>query len=496
MVLLRRTAALLHLACAAADVKSDGDAALGPPADDITVDLSRTAAGPITYQGSGILYGFSADASLPPSNYSRAVKLQHFRGGGGHSAPGYELDQGAGFDRLWSSAEAMIKRAHAEGAKAILVICDLWAKFDGGAGRTNLPGQNSSWVMYDAFIDNIILKAKALDTRVAASIQFELWNEPARGFFGFADDQAAWSTYLQMWSRGFKRLRAAIPGAVIVGPSIWGGADPENAPCNKTAGLFNQWLDEVKASDTFPDVLSWHVLYDSFDTDYNPSPAWEVPRLLAAIKQRGLNESVKLMINEYGGGKAQDGPSSAAWWVANLERYNIAGCRSIECACCTDPNLSCMLQNASGLGDGSIVAAQAFTTTPIFDVYAAYASMAGDLVGVDISAAQTAPFDAVAAIDTTGAKAAWVLLGQAQNETGPYTTLPYNATVTVLGLSAASVLVRGGNVNVTVGGSPGYPLEHVPTTTMPVDALGRLHLSLMLGGPHANDWYFVKLTQP
>ena len=98
----------------------------------------HTAAGPITHQGSGVLYGFSADASLPPSNYSRAVKLQYYRGGGGHSAPGYELDQGAGFDRLWASAEAMIKRAHVEDAKAILVICDLWAKFDGGAGRASM----------------------------------------------------------------------------------------------------------------------------------------------------------------------------------------------------------------------------------------------------------------------------------------------------------------------------------------------------------------------
>ena len=95
-----------------------------------------------------------------------------------------------------------------------------------------------------------------------------------------------------MWSRGFKHLRAAIPGAVIVGPSIWCGADPESAPDNATAGLFNQWLDETKASteqnktkqnktkNTFPDVLSWHVLYDAFDTDYSPSPAWEVPRLV------------------------------------------------------------------------------------------------------------------------------------------------------------------------------------------------------------------------
>ena len=60
------------------DVKTD---------DDITVHLTKSR-GPISHLGSGILYGFSADAFLPPQNYSRAVKIRHYRGGGGHSAPG------------------------------------------------------------------------------------------------------------------------------------------------------------------------------------------------------------------------------------------------------------------------------------------------------------------------------------------------------------------------------------------------------------------------
>ena len=204
----------------------------------------------------------------------------------------------------------MVLRAHAEDAKAIVIFCDLWAKFDNGAGRGQIPGDNSSWTKYEAFVDNIVGKVKAMDAGVAASIQFELWNEPARGFFWRGNDQAAWSQYLAMWSRGFKRLRAAIPAAVIIGPSIWGGADPESKPGNATAGLFNQWLDETKKSDTFPDILSWHVLYDSFAGDYNPSPAWEVPRMKASLAARGLpteKGKVKFMINEYGGGKAQNG---------------------------------------------------------------------------------------------------------------------------------------------------------------------------------------------
>ena len=63
-------------------------------------------------------------------------------------------------------------------------------------------------------------------------------------------------------------------------------------------------------------------------------------------------------------------------------------------------------------------------------------------------------------------------------------------------LRATSVIVRDGHVNVTLGGSPGSPLKHVQATTMAVDAGGQLRISVMLGGPHVNNWYFVRLTQP
>ena len=44
-------------------------------------------------------------------------------------------------------------------------------------------------------------------------------------------------------------------------------------------------------------------------------------------------------------------------------------------------------------------------------------------------------------------------------------------------------------MNVTVGVTSGYPLEHVQAVTMPVEAGGQLRMSVMLGEPHANNWY-------
>jgi hypothetical protein len=46
----------------------------------LVVNVSN-AKGPPTYRGSGVLYGFSADATQPPSNYSLGMKLQYYRGG-------------------------------------------------------------------------------------------------------------------------------------------------------------------------------------------------------------------------------------------------------------------------------------------------------------------------------------------------------------------------------------------------------------------------------
>eukprot|EP01046_Picozoa_sp_COSAG06_P043275 COSAG06_NODE_5648_length_3342_cov_1.867407_2_plen_200_part_00 len=187
--------------------------------------------------------------------------------------------------------------------------------------------------------------------------------------------------------------------------------------------------------------------------------------------------------------------------------------------------------------------AQAFTTTPVFDVYAAYGSMSGELVAVNISSSstssstssadgQTAPFDALATIDlnvkptsstvaaTTATAAAWILLGQAQNETGPFSGSAYNASVVVTGLgtgaATAHALVRDGKINVTIGGANGkYPLDHqhgVAATTVTVSAAGEIEIrpigggggggggggsgAMSLGGPHANDWYFIKLNAP
>jgi hypothetical protein len=157
----------------------------------------------------------------------------------------------------------MVKRAHNENAKAIVVMCDLWSDFDSGQGRKLLPGDNASWVMYDAFVDNVAAKVTALGPDMLSTVLFEIWNEPARGFFWRGNDAESYQQYLRMWSRGFKRLRSHFPSALIVGPSIWGGSNcapgtpvPDCDPNNNSEPLFELWLDEVSTRGVESGVVS------------------------------------------------------------------------------------------------------------------------------------------------------------------------------------------------------------------------------------------------
>ena len=310
----------------------------------------------------------------------------------------------------------------------------------------------------------------------------QLWNEPGRGFFCFKTTKAAFTQYVTMWSRGFKRIRAALPDSIMLGPSIWGTPDPSNpsSPVIETE-CFDMWLDEVKKSNTMPNVVAWHVLSDADNDDYNPSPDYAVPRLTQALAERGLPvpPEVTFQVDEYGGGKAQAFAASSAWWMAVLDRYNMGGSREVCDACCQKPTMQCLLQIDDTTGDVS--------TTANWAAYNQYANMTGQRVHVAKALHQTAPFDATAVADPDRKYAA-ILLGQAQNLTGPFSSTVYNATITINGFDSAPYLVSGGNVVVT-------GLKDQSPVTMPV-VNNQLTLELALGGGHAYDWFNIQLHPP
>jgi hypothetical protein len=265
------------------------------------------------------------------------------------------------------------------------------------------------------------------------------------------------------------------------------GPTPAPTPKPREVANFDLFLDEVAANQSMPDIICWHTLSSAGTDDYNPDAAYEVPRMTKALAKRGLPvpPQTKFMIDEYGGGKAWSTPTDAVWWLAQLERYDLGGCRATYCGCCVSPNMDCMLNvDASN---------QATGPTAIYQAYLAYANQTGMLAQVEIPdrSVITAPFDGVASADPAR-KWASVLVGQSNNETSAWDPHTYNISLTVTGFDKAPYLVTGGYTGVSLNRN--FPADQPPVKMAVTD--NSINLQLLMGGGHANDWSWIEITAP
>jgi hypothetical protein len=167
------------------------------------------------------------------------------------------------------------------------------------------PGQGGDWTDYTSFMTQLISDVKA-NGMTGADVRWELWNEPDySGFWG--GTQAQW---LEMWKRGFQQIRAAIPSAVIEGPSLASGV----------GGWFNAFLDYVKTNNVVPNYMGWHEAGGGGD------PVNDAKNAKSALSSRGMS-AMGLDISEYGSGSEQN-PGHSAWFIARLERADTDGLRS------------------------------------------------------------------------------------------------------------------------------------------------------------------------
>jgi len=290
----------LALACLATVVGPAGPAAAA--VDTMTVDMS-TYGGTPTYRASGFIYGLSQSGARPVPALQSDIKVTELRAGGSQiGCPNGGYVNGA-YTARWNAEKAYYARAKTLGAHFEMIIAGLWGA-DGVCTVPRWPGDNGNWSEYDTFVDQIIADVKAAGM-TGSDVRWDLWNEPNIFFWG-----ASQSQYLEMVRRGTLRIRAALPAAVIEGPSC---------ACNPTDAWFTTYLDYVKANAVVPDILSWHALPGD--------PAVDAANARSALSARGLSVS-GLDVNEYGawGGEQQPGPS--AWYIARLERGNVDGARA------------------------------------------------------------------------------------------------------------------------------------------------------------------------
>jgi len=158
-----------------------------------------------------------------------------------------------GYAARWNLIKAYYARARGTGAHFSLLVSGMWGS-DGVCNVPRLPGDGGNWTEYTAFVNQLIADAKA-NGMTGSDVRWDLWNEPNIFFWGRTQSQ-----YLEMIKRGTRMVRAAIPGAVIEGPSYAGVPTGGNS-------WWNTYLDYVKANNVVPGIMSWHDLPGDPATD-------------------------------------------------------------------------------------------------------------------------------------------------------------------------------------------------------------------------------------
>lgn len=106
--------------------------------------------------------------------------------------------------------------------------------------------------------------------------------------------------------------REQLPGTLISGPA---GA---YSPSVDTAE-WNQWMARVAEEDVVPDIYSWHQIGGR-------APDETIPDFNTLLDKYGLPQR-PIDANEYALPEEQN-PANTAWYIAQLERYNIRGLRA------------------------------------------------------------------------------------------------------------------------------------------------------------------------
>jgi hypothetical protein len=415
--------------------------------DSVVVDMAAPSGVP-TYRASGFIYGIAQDGSQPPDGTLRDIKVSYLRCGGaqiGCPNGGYVNGQ---YAARWNAVKAYYTKAKAVGATLLVLVHDIWGA-DAVCRVPRWPGQNGDWTEYTNFMARLIDDAKA-SGMTGSDVRWELWNEPDYPAF-WGGSQAQW---LEMWKRGYQQIRAALPDAVIEGPSLASGI----------GGWFNAFLDYVEANDVVPNYMGWHEAGGGGD------PVNDAKNARSALSSHGMN-AMGLDISEYGSPSEQN-PGHSAWFIARLERADVDGLRS----------------NWGG-GNGLYSTMAALVTngwqpTSEYWVYKRYA----DQTGLRSMVTEGSQVDAVAFQDADKSESV-IVVGNRGGTTG---------TVNVVVRNVPGWLQRGGTVEALLERMPaGAAAVTAPTVVSSAAAPASCNsITLTIDWSNAQDGYAVTLTPP
>jgi hypothetical protein len=384
-------------------------------ADDqsITVNFAASGAAP-THRASGWIYGMTENGSAPPDHFFTDVRYRAMRAGGAQLPGGGWV--GGGYDRRWNATRAQMLRTQALGGTFVLLAHDLWGA--DGASISRFPGDNGDWTDYNNFLTRLFADVRA----TGVPVEWDIWNEPNISLFW---NRPA-SQYLELWRRTYQRLRAEMPGTLVVGPSCACVPSTGNA-------WWNQYLDYVKAGNVVPDIVSWHSLPGD--------PVANVAAADTTLGSRGIPHSRPYQINEYGASDEQN-PGDGAWYITRLER---AGADGLRANWAGGGNLhndlaNLLVRNSAGQ----------YQPKGEWWVYRFYASQ----TGASVATTPSGGYDAYATETTGSAK---VLLGGGRT-TGTLTVNLQNLVATSGVVSGNQVRVRVQRIPYNNGGAVAGPI--------------------------------------
>jgi hypothetical protein len=424
----------------------------GSAVESVSIDLSVDEGVP-TYGASGFIYGISEDVTTPAASYQSEINTRLMRAGGSQiGCPNGGWINGQ-FTPRWDFIQKYYARAKSVGSNYVLLMAGLWGA-DGPCTVPSYPGDNGNWTLYTEYLNQVIAAAQAAGMAGQSDFQWEIWNEPNGGYFWKGSE----TQFLEMWKLGYQTIRAAIPNAIIVGPSSAGGPG---------GTWWTTYLSYIKANDVIPNYLSWH--------DEPGDPVGDANTMRSLMSSAGISGPA-FQVNEYGGEGNDQEPGPSAWYLGRFERAGVA--------------LAARGNWGGGTGSGGLYDTMADLLTPGADqsegqwwVYERYAQETGQLSELTPST----HIDGTVALDSSAKKSVAVIGNENGGPTG-------NINVTYVNIP--SWLVSNGATNVLVERMPktdAYVSAPTVVSNSAITVSGN-SITVTIDWTNALDAYAITLT--
>jgi hypothetical protein len=257
----------------------------------LTVNVG-TAVRPVTHVAAGGLYGIDT-GNTPPSSLVLPLHPNTFT----QPPPGTQ-QLGNGATTPCCDGLQVAGRVTQLGAQQYLRLPDVFSTF---------PYNWVSWADWESKIRTMIT-ARMNATGTTNIAGYEIWNEPDGNWGQSTKNDPDAGSYLDMWTRTYRDIRAIDTTTPIVGPG---------------AAVYNHdfmlsWLTNAKNTGTLPATVVWHELQDfSYQNVQAHVADWR------SIEDSLGLPHIPISINEYASPGQVDIPSIGVHYMASFERAGI-----------------------------------------------------------------------------------------------------------------------------------------------------------------------------